>query len=66
MPARSRLAEYFESQVADRDEHFGNARMARNFFESSIRRMAARIVRIPKLSQDDLITLQPDDIDIGA
>jgi hypothetical protein len=64
--ARSRLAEYFESQVADRDEHFGNARMARNCFESSIRRMAARIVRIPKLSQDDLITLQPEDIDIGA
>jgi len=63
--ARSRLAESFTKRVAERDEHFGNARMARNCFESSIRRMAARIVSIPKLTQDDLITLQPEDIDIG-
>lgn len=60
--ARQKLAEYFERQVMGRDEHFGNARMARNCFESAIRRMAARIVRIPKLTHAALMTLEPDDI----
>ena len=64
--ARRKLGEHFQRQVTDRDEHFGNARMARNCFESSIRRMASRIVRIPKLTQEDLITLRQEDIDTGA
>jgi hypothetical protein len=64
--ARRKLGKHFEQQVAERDEHFGNARMARNCFESSIRRMASRIVRIPKLTQEDLITLHPEDIDTGT
>ncbi len=61
--AQRKLLEHFERQVAERDEHFGNARMARNCFESAIRRMASRIVKIPQLTQENLITLQAEDID---
>jgi tellurite resistance protein len=61
--AKSKLADFFREQVEQRDEHFGNARMARNLFEASIRRMAARVVRLPKLSHEDLTTLLPEDLE---
>jgi Cdc6-like AAA superfamily ATPase len=59
---RKKLCEVFEQHVAERDEHFGNARLARNIFEQAIRRMAVRIVDIAPLTRELLTTLEPDDI----
>ncbi|MEX2139140.1 MAG: AAA family ATPase [Pirellulales bacterium] len=59
---RKKLRAVLEEQVADRDEHFGNARLARNIFEQAIRRMAVRIVDIAPLTRELLTTLEPNDI----
>jgi AAA+ superfamily predicted ATPase len=59
---RKKLHEVLEQHVAERDEHFGNARLARNIFEQAIRRMAVRIVDIAPLTRELLTTLEPEDI----
>jgi hypothetical protein len=59
---KTKLLAGFERLVAERDEHFGNARLARNVFEHAIRRMAVRIVDIAPLTKELLTTLEPVDI----
>jgi hypothetical protein len=46
-----------------RDRHFGNGRAARNLFEQAIRRMANRVADIRDLSADELMLLEPADIE---
>jgi uncharacterized tellurite resistance protein B-like protein len=47
-----------------RDRHFGNGRAVRNLFEHAIRRMANRIADIRELTDDQLVLLEMDDIEI--
>ena len=61
-PAREKLHSVFESLVADRDEYFGNGRLARNLFERSVGRMANRIVKIVPVTRALLTTFEPEDI----
>jgi hypothetical protein len=61
-PAREKLHSVFESLVADRDEYFGNGRLARNLFERSVGRMANRIVKIVPVTRALLTTFEADDI----
>jgi hypothetical protein len=49
-----------------RDRRFGNGRTVRNLFEQSIRRMANRIADIRELSSDQLMTLEPSDIEFNG
>jgi Holliday junction resolvasome RuvABC ATP-dependent DNA helicase subunit len=59
--ARHRVGEWFAAQP--RDKGFGNGRLARNLFESSVAHHASRIVAAKgSPTDDDLITLQPPDI----
>ncbi|MFO0979358.1 MAG: AAA family ATPase [Planctomycetaceae bacterium] len=60
--ARRILLERFVSEVQNKDHHFGNARLARNLFESAIRKLASRIVGVAPLSREILTTLRPEDI----
>ncbi len=50
----------------NRDRHFGNGRAVRNLFERAIRRMANRIADIPKLTAEQLMRLEADDIEIDG
>jgi hypothetical protein len=61
-PAREKLHAVFASLVADRDEYFGNGRLARNLFERSVGRMANRIVKIIPVTRALLTTFEPEDI----
>lgn len=45
-----------------RDERFGNARLVRNVFESTIRRLANRIASVSSLTKELLTTLEPEDV----
>lgn len=45
-----------------RDEAFGNARLVRTLFESAMARQAQRFVGVPLPSDDDLVTLLPQDL----
>ena len=47
-----------------RDRHFGNGRAVRNLFEQAIRRMANRIADVPELTQEQLMQLEADDVNI--
>jgi ATPase family associated with various cellular activities (AAA)/AAA lid domain len=59
---RVKLLLGFNYLVAHRDEHFGNARLARNVFEQAIGRLANRITSIVPLTHELLTTLEPDDV----
>jgi tellurite resistance protein len=63
--ARKALQSTFEGLVQEKDEHFGNARLARNLFESAVRRLANRVVSVTPLTREMLITLQAEDIQFG-
>lgn len=54
----------FYKAVEEKDEHFGNARLARNVFELAIRRQASRLVNSAPLTPQLLTTLEPEDIEI--
>ena len=45
-----------------RGRGFGNGRLARNLFEAAIAQQASRLVRIDHPTDEQLMTLQPDDI----
>jgi hypothetical protein len=60
--ATARIQEVLTAAYAGRDERFGNARLARNLFETAISSQANRIVALPTVSPDTLATLEPADI----
>ena len=57
----SAVIEFFEAQ--NRGHGFGNGRTARNLFEASVSRHAMRMVDIEDPTNDDLITLNREDIE---
>lgn len=59
---RLRLLAGFQYLLDRRDETFGNGRLARNVFETAIRRLANRVADIAPLTAELLTTLAPADI----
>jgi SpoVK/Ycf46/Vps4 family AAA+-type ATPase len=49
-----------------RDRGFGNGRLARNLFEAAIGQQASRLVAIENPTNEQLVTLLPEDIPSGA
>jgi SpoVK/Ycf46/Vps4 family AAA+-type ATPase len=60
--AKVKIDGMFVAAYAKRDEKFGNARLARNQFESAIACQANRIVALPSVSVEALTALEPADI----
>ena len=60
--ARKRLLSKFEQMFLERDEHFGNARTARNIFEKAINAQANRVSQLKNVSDNDLMLITYDDI----
>lgn len=58
--AMAKVRAWFDAQT--RDKGFGNGRVARNLFEASVARHASRVVTIEDPSDEDLTTLEADDI----
>jgi SpoVK/Ycf46/Vps4 family AAA+-type ATPase len=56
--ASSLLASHYHM----REQNFGNARLVRNFFELAIGRHSDRVVLIGDVSEDQLCTLEKDDL----
>lgn len=59
------LHQKFDSLYAARDEHFGNARAARNIFEKAINAQADRIAMLENISDNDLVQLTSQDISVA-
>jgi AAA+ superfamily predicted ATPase len=62
--AKVKIDGIFAAAYAKRDEKFGNARLARNQFESAITCQANRIVALPSVSVEALTALEPVDISL--
>lgn len=59
------LKQKFEELYAGRDEHFGNARTARNIFEKAINAQADRIAMQDDISDADLENITAQDIAVA-
>ena len=59
---RVKLLLGFQYLLDNRDEKFGNGRLARNVFEQAIGHLANRIAGMAPLTRELLTTLQPEDI----
>jgi len=60
--ARDKVLRIFNDFYEDRDETFGNARLARNIFESAVNNQANRIISIPVITDEVLIQIEAVDI----
>jgi len=60
---RERLFSFFETVFNNRDSHFGNGRLVRNIFERTIAVQANRITAQPAASDQELMTINLDDIE---
>src|SRR5678815_6159436 len=60
--AEKKLLELFQLLSLARDESFGNARTARNLFETTISKQANRIVTLANINEEVLATIDEADI----
>ena len=60
--AEKELAVIFELLSTSRDETFGNARLARNLFETTVNKQANRIVSLPLIDKTILAAIEAADI----
>lgn len=60
--SRHRLLVGLDALHRERDQHFGNGRLARNAFEECVRRLADRVADVFPLTPELLTILQPEDI----
>lgn len=60
--AEEKLMEIFDRLYEKRNNSFGNARVARNLFEKITERQATRIVNIPKIDKEILMTIEEPDV----
>jgi stage V sporulation protein K len=69
-PTRDTLLRLFSSLYEKRDQTFGNARLARNIFETSISNQANRVVALTDTTGETLSTITEGDIpktqDLGS
>lgn len=59
---RASLIDGFTWHWQQRNERFGNGRLARNLFEASLRRLATRLATIKSVTKSHLITLEAADL----
>ncbi len=60
---KERLIAFFHAHYARRDQHFGNARLVRNCFESMVTAQASRLVNGPPPDAATLTLLVADDLE---
>lgn len=60
--ARSKVAAIYQTLYDARDETFGNARMARNIFETTMNNQANRVISITPITDEILSTIESTDI----
>lgn len=64
--AKDKLSTYFAEMYANREEHFGNGREVRKFFEETVKKQSPRInaTKATKkhLSDEEIMTILPEDL----
>jgi AAA+ superfamily predicted ATPase len=62
LEAEKKLLETFEIMYKEKDETFGNARLARNIFENAVNNQANRIINLTEITEELLSTIEINDI----
>ena len=62
--ARAKVGALFQTLSEQKDETFGNARLARNIFEQVMQRHANRIVSVMEMDDEALSTIEREDIPV--
>ncbi|MBL8823503.1 MAG: AAA family ATPase [Planctomycetia bacterium] len=62
---RASLIKAFTHYWQKRDDKFGNGRLARNIFESTLRKLATRLAQLKSLSKELLCSLEPADLSLS-
>jgi len=62
--ALAKLHTIFEEAVAQKDEHFGNGRYARNVFERTTIRQSARLSQLATMTREQLSAIEVEDIPV--
>ena len=60
--AKTKASQIFERLYRNRDDAFGNARVARNLFEETINQQANRIIAVQKVTKDILCQIEATDV----
>ena len=64
--AEEKLSTYFTEMYANREEHFGNGREVRKYFEETVKKQSPRInaAKAAKrhLSDEEIMTILPEDL----
>lgn len=63
--AREKIVAYFTKKCLARENNFANAREARNLFERTITAQANRLARLKEVTDEQLITIEAEDVDTG-
>jgi hypothetical protein len=62
MDAAEELSTVIQTELAEKDDYFGNARFMRQLFDESLNNLANRVAGIKKPRKDDLVCLTGTDI----
>jgi len=65
-PARSVIESVMNDLCENREEHFGNARVARNLFEHVQQEHANRLSSVAQPTRDELLTIEAVDVECAA
>jgi stage V sporulation protein K len=60
--AEKKLLEKFTEIYANKDKNFGNGRLARNLFETVMKKQAKRLAQFPDADKKMMMTIIPEDI----
>jgi SpoVK/Ycf46/Vps4 family AAA+-type ATPase len=60
--AKEKINKLFQEAYEKRDDKFGNGRFARNLFEKAYMQQANRLVKLEKITDEDLTILHEEDI----
>ncbi len=60
--AQTRLCSILDEQIKKGNQNEGNARLVRNLIEKSIRKQALRLVKKARLTREELMAIQPEDL----
>jgi stage V sporulation protein K len=61
-PAQAALLAKLSDLYANKDKHFGNARLVRNLFEKTAERQANRLIKLDKVSRELMMTILTEDL----
>jgi stage V sporulation protein K len=63
--ANIKLRQFLRESAVEGRPNFSNARMVRNIVERAIRLQAVRLLDVTRPTRDELMRIEPDDVDVG-